>query len=95
MELNRQPVAPTYFVTGQLFVEGQRVASFLVRDPKTLAILRNDLLESPERQRGSIGRVLDLELGLFAFDGRACELGHLVRKPCRLDFPRRGTGRCL
>ena len=46
MELNLQPLAPICFVTGQPFAEGQRVASFLVRDPKTLAILRYDLLDS-------------------------------------------------
>jgi len=46
MELNLQPLAPTCFVTGQPFAEGQRVASFLVRDPKTLAILRYDVLET-------------------------------------------------
>ena len=46
MERNLQPLAPTCFVTGQPFAEGQRVASFLVRDPKTLAILRYDLLET-------------------------------------------------
>jgi hypothetical protein len=46
MELNLQPLAPICFVTGQPFIEGQRVASFLVRDPKTLAILRYDLLET-------------------------------------------------
>ena len=46
MELNLQPLAPTCFVTGQPFAEGQRVASFLVREPKTLAVLRYDLLES-------------------------------------------------
>jgi hypothetical protein len=44
--LNLQPLAPTCFVTGQPFAEGQRVASFLVREPKTLAVLRYDLLES-------------------------------------------------
>jgi hypothetical protein len=46
MELNLQPLAHTCFVTGQPFAEGQRVASFLVRDPKSLEILRYDLLES-------------------------------------------------
>ena len=46
MEMYLQPLAPTCFVTGQPFTEGQRVASFLVRDPKTLAVLRYDLLET-------------------------------------------------
>ena len=44
-------------------------------------------LGSLERQRGSIGRVLDLEVGLFAFDGQASQLGRLVRKSDCLGFP--------
>jgi hypothetical protein len=46
MELNLQPLAQTCFVTGQPFAEGQRVASYLVRDPKTPEIVRYDVLES-------------------------------------------------
>ena len=46
MEFNLQPLAPTCFVTGQPFADGQRVASFLVRDPKTPEVLRYDVLES-------------------------------------------------
>ncbi|MBI5381126.1 MAG: hypothetical protein HZA31_04435 [Opitutae bacterium] len=46
MELNLQSLATVCFVTGQPFADGQRVASFLVRDPKTPEIFRYDLLES-------------------------------------------------
>ena len=38
-------------------------------------------LGSLERQRGSIGRVLDLELGLTAFDVQTSQFGRLIRKP--------------
>ncbi len=46
MELNLQPLAHTCWVTGQPFVEGERVASYLVQDPKTPEILRYDVRES-------------------------------------------------
>lgn len=44
MEMNLQPVAKTCFVSGEPFVEGARVASFLVRSAKG-EILRYDVLE--------------------------------------------------
>ena len=46
MELNLQPLAHTCWVTGHPFSEGERVASYLVRDPKTPEILRYDVRES-------------------------------------------------
>lgn len=45
MELNLQPVAKTCFVSGEPFVEGARVASFLVR-AANMEIMRYDVLES-------------------------------------------------
>ena len=45
MELNLQPVAKTCFVSGEPFVEGARVASFLVRGAN-LEIARYDVLET-------------------------------------------------
>jgi hypothetical protein len=46
MEMNLQPLATTCFVSGQPFVEGVRVASFLVRSGAAMEILRYDLLEA-------------------------------------------------
>lgn len=46
MELHLQPLATTCFVSGELFLEGARVASFLVRQGPTLEIVRYDLLEA-------------------------------------------------
>jgi hypothetical protein len=45
MELSLQPLSPTCFVSGQPFIEGHRVASFLVRNAAD-EILRCDVLES-------------------------------------------------
>lgn len=45
MELQLQPLASSCFVSGQTFVEGNRVASYLVRG-KTGEVMRYDLLES-------------------------------------------------
>ena len=45
MDLHLQPLAPTCFVCGQPFAEGDRVASYLVR-ATTLEIVRYDLLEA-------------------------------------------------
>lgn len=45
MEMHLQPLATTCFVSGQPFVEGERVASFLVRVGAALEIVRYDLLE--------------------------------------------------
>ncbi len=44
MEMSLQPVAKTCFVSGEPFVEGARVASFLIRSAKG-EILRYDVLE--------------------------------------------------
>lgn len=43
--MNLQPVATTCFVSGEPFVEGARVASYLVRMPN-LEIVRHDVLEA-------------------------------------------------
>ncbi len=45
MELHLQPLAPACVVSGEPFVEGARVASFLVR-ATTMAVVRYDLLEA-------------------------------------------------
>ena len=45
MEMHLQPLATTCFVSGETFVEGARVASYLVRSGATLEIVRYDLLE--------------------------------------------------
>jgi hypothetical protein len=46
MEMNLQPLAPACYVTGQPFAEGQRVASFLVREAQSPDVIRHDVLES-------------------------------------------------
>jgi len=45
MEMNLQPRAPRCHVSGEEFVEGARVASYLVR-AKTLEVVRYDVLET-------------------------------------------------
>jgi hypothetical protein len=45
MEMNLQPLAPTCFVSGEPFVEGVRVASYLVR-ATTLEVVRYDVIEA-------------------------------------------------
>lgn len=45
MEMNLQPLAPACFVSGQAFVAGDAVASFLVRNAN-LEIVRHDVLAS-------------------------------------------------
>jgi hypothetical protein len=45
MEMHLQPLATTCFVSGETFVDGARVASFLVRSGAALEIVRYDLLE--------------------------------------------------
>ena len=45
MEMNLQPLATTCFVSGEPFVEGARVASYLVR-MANLEIVRHDVLEA-------------------------------------------------
>ncbi len=45
MELNLQPLAKTCFVSGEPFVEGARVASYLVRGAN-MEIMRYDVLEA-------------------------------------------------
>lgn len=44
MELNLQPSAPACFISGQPFAEGDRVASYLVRNA-ALEVMRFDLLD--------------------------------------------------
>jgi hypothetical protein len=45
MEMHLQPLATTCFVSGEPFVEGARVASYLVRVGAALEIVRYDVLE--------------------------------------------------
>lgn len=45
MEMHLQPLATTCFVSGEPFVEGARVASYLIRSGATLEIVRYDVLE--------------------------------------------------
>lgn len=45
MEMHLQPLATVCFVSGESFVEGTRVASFLVRRGAALEIIRYDVLE--------------------------------------------------
>ena len=46
MEMHLQPLATTCFVSGEPFVDGARVASYLVRQGAALEIVRFDLLET-------------------------------------------------
>ena len=46
MEMHLQPLASTCFVSGETFVDGARVASYLVRSGAALEIVRFDVLES-------------------------------------------------
>ena len=46
MEMHLQPLATSCFVSGEPFVEGARVASFLVRSATTPDIVRYDVLET-------------------------------------------------
>ena len=46
MEMHLQPLATTCFVSGETFVDGARVASYLVRSGAALEIVRYDLLET-------------------------------------------------
>lgn len=46
MEMHLQPLAASCAVSGESFVEGMRVASFLVRSGAALEILRYDVLEA-------------------------------------------------
>jgi len=57
MEMNLQPLAPACHVTGQPFVEGQRVASYLVRMPTAPDVIRHDVLESAASSYASPGFV--------------------------------------
>jgi|SRR5882724_11769495 len=45
MEMNLTPLATACFLTGEPFVEGQRVTSHLVQDAKSPAVIRYDVLE--------------------------------------------------
>jgi hypothetical protein len=46
MEMHLQPLANTCFVSGEAFVDGTRVASYLVRNGAALEIVRYDVLET-------------------------------------------------
>src|SRR5436190_24122313 len=46
MEMHLQPLASTCFLSGEPFVEGARVASYLVRQGAALEIARYDMLET-------------------------------------------------
>lgn len=46
MDLNLQPLAQTCFVTGQPFVEGERVLSHLVRNASGTEVMRYDVREA-------------------------------------------------
>src|SRR5688500_14096269 len=46
MEMHLQPLGTTCFVSGESFLEGARVASYLVRSGAALEIVRYDVLES-------------------------------------------------
>ncbi len=46
MEMHLQPLATTCFVSGEPFVEGARVASYLVRVGAAMEIVRYDVLET-------------------------------------------------
>ena len=46
MEMHLQPLATTCFVSGEAFVDGARVASYLVRSGAALEIVRYDVLEA-------------------------------------------------
>lgn len=46
MDLNLQPLAQTCFVTGQPFVEGERVLSHLVRNASETEVMRYDVREA-------------------------------------------------
>jgi hypothetical protein len=66
MEMHLQPLANTCFVSGEAFVDGARVASYLVRRGPALEIVRYDLLET--------------QAGAFAPDGFvACKWVHAFK----------------
>ena len=46
MEMHLQPLATSCFVSGEAFVDGARVASYLVRSGAALEIVRYDVLEA-------------------------------------------------
>jgi hypothetical protein len=46
MEMHLQPLATTCFVSGEPFVDGARVASYLVRRGPAMEIVRHDVLET-------------------------------------------------
>ena len=75
MELQLQPLASACHVSGQAFLEGARVASFLVRG-KTGEVARFDLLES--------------EAGGFVPEGTvACRWVHVFKPRKQADNPER------
>ncbi len=76
MELNLQPLATTCFVTGNPFVEGDRVLSFLVRNETTDEVMRYDLLESAKAEFNVTGFV-------------ACSWGHVFKPKKAGENPER------
>lgn len=57
MELNLQPLAPACFVSGDVFQEGDRVMSCLVRSA-TLEIMRYDMLEAQSGEFAPDGSII-------------------------------------
>lgn len=57
MEMNLQPLATTCFVSGESFIEGARVASYLVR-ATTMEIVRYDVLEPHTANFAPVGHVV-------------------------------------
>lgn len=57
MDLNLQPHAQTCFVTGQPFVEGERVLSHLVRNASGSEVMRYDVLEASAAEFAPAGFV--------------------------------------
>ena len=77
MEMHLQPLAHTCFVSGAPFVDGVRVASYLVRSGAALEIVRYDLLET---QAATLQ--WDVEQQRFQWkDEELCRLPLVVEKP--------------
>lgn len=57
MEMHLQPLATTCFVSGESFIEGARVASYLVR-ATTMEIVRYDVLEPHAANFAPVGHVV-------------------------------------
>jgi hypothetical protein len=57
MELNLPPLTPTCFVTGERFVESDRVVSHLVRNESSGEVVRYDVAEAAQADFTAPGRV--------------------------------------